>query len=278
MRFQEPPQFSASPFNSPAACPLMRLPVELQRIICQYVMADWNWTKRLHIVRDYEHGDFGTGRFDTLVPTVRTRRLTYVQCTARSEKNLAVSMTKSWPTQHDSCRGWKAFDQAPPRVQGLYLAIALSCRHMHTEAIRLLYSEHSFDLLDIPSAHRFLTQAHARQLNHIKVIWLSAVFPAQSGTSATKTSSSTYQVSPEMAQTTIMQWAAICNVLTKTKGLQKVTIRVYRHVHCGFEKAQILDALKDVRVEEELALQVSYHQQGDGRWEVPKAPKAVCGE
>ncbi|CZT53058.1 uncharacterized protein RSE6_14493 [Rhynchosporium secalis] len=262
MQYQDGPSQSSGLIlvNSPADCPLMRLPVELQRIVCQYVMADWRWTKRLHIVRDYEQGDFGTGKFDSPISPARTRRLTYVPCVTRSEDKLALSMTKSWPTQHDSCRGWKAFDCDPPRFQGLYLAISLSCRHMHSEATRLLYSQHSFDLLDIPSAHRFLTQAHREQLNHIQVIWMSAVFDKQSGISANKALSSTYEVSPEMAQINFEQWAAICDVLAKMTGLQKVTMRIHRHVHSGVEQAKIVGLLKDVRVDGEFVVKISGEQ------------------
>ncbi|KAK0124001.1 hypothetical protein ONS95_008990 [Cadophora gregata] len=107
-----------------------KLPPEICRLIFLHVMSEWGWTKRLHIIRDYEEGDFGDGDFDSPVPAARKRRLTYVPCTAITESKPAISMTMRWPTQHNSCRGWKALDDFPPEFRGLYLALSLTCRRL----------------------------------------------------------------------------------------------------------------------------------------------------
>ncbi|KAH7323974.1 hypothetical protein BKA65DRAFT_540547 [Rhexocercosporidium sp. MPI-PUGE-AT-0058] len=263
MPHQAPPQnCGPNPTNQQTECLFTRLPIELRRIVFRYVMDDWGWTERLHIVRDYEKGDFGNRRFDSPNAPARTRRLTYVPCTATSESNQALSMTKSWPTQHDSCRGWKAFNESPPRFQGLYLAMGLTCRRLHSEAIDLLYSQHSFDLLDIPTAHRFLTHAPLLHLNQIRTLWISAVFSAQLGVGV-GIPASTYLVSPEIAKETAEKWAAICEILTKMKGLQNLTMRIYRHADCGSEEIEILMPLRGVYVEREVVVQL--HSAGKNR-------------
>lgn len=150
-----------------------------------------------------------------------------------------------------------------------------NCRISHSEAIDLLYSQHSFDLLDIPTAHRFLTQAPLIPLNQVKTLWISAVFSAKWGVGS-GISATTYRVSPEMAQETSEKWAAICDILTKMKGLQKLTMRIYRHVNCGVEEVEILTPLRKVHVEGEFVVQMHCKKVDDGPWEVGRVMNAIC--
>ncbi|KAG4428529.1 hypothetical protein IFR05_015991 [Cadophora sp. M221] len=149
------------------------------------------------------------------------------------------------------------------------------CRISHSEAIDLLYSHYQFDLLDIPTAHRFLTQAPLLHLNQVKTLWISAVFSAQWGVGS-GISATTYHVSPEMAQETSEKWAAICDVLTKMKGLQKLTMRIYRHVNCGVEEVEILTPLRKIRVEREFVVRMHCKKVEDGTWEVGRVMDVIC--
>lgn len=117
---------------------LSKLPPEIRRQIYQHVMDEWGWTHRLHIVRDYEKGDYGVAGYNARMTTTRKRRLTYVPCTSTSEDSgPALSMCRRWPTQHDSCRGWKALNESPPNFQGMYLALFLTCRRVYVFLLRL---------------------------------------------------------------------------------------------------------------------------------------------
>ncbi|PVH77915.1 hypothetical protein DL98DRAFT_656472 [Cadophora sp. DSE1049] len=238
-----------------------KLPPEVRRIIFLYVMSEWGWTKRLHIIRDFEEGDFGNDDFNSPLPTTRKRRLTYVPCTAISEVKPAISMTMRWPTQHNSCRGWKALDNFPPEFRGLYLALSLSCRRIHSEATALFYTQHTFDLLDIPTAHRFLKLVSLPHLQHVQCLHLTAIFSAQQhhllehpndrldpNPQPNPVPAPRYSVSPEQAKKNVKQWKAICSVLSKMNGLSKLRIRVYRDAEAGVEERDVLVWLASVRV------------------------------
>ncbi|KAH7389048.1 hypothetical protein BKA64DRAFT_645515 [Cadophora sp. MPI-SDFR-AT-0126] len=250
--------------NSQSQCLFFsKLPPEIRRIIFLYVMSDWGWTERLHIIRDYKEGDFGAGDFNSPGSSIRKRRLTYVPCTAISEPTPAISMTMRWPTQHNSCRGWKALDGFPPEFRGLYLAFSLTCRRIHSEATALLYTQHTFDLLDMPTAHRFLRLVPLPHLQHIQCLHLTVIFSAQQphpfehpndGTNPNSQPNPVpvlaprYSIAPEETKKNVQQWKAICSVLSKMNGLSKLIIRIYRDAEAGVEERDVLLWLAGVRL------------------------------
>lgn len=99
-------------FSLSAGSYLDRLPPELREKIYKLVMADWNWTRWLHIVRDYEREDYQIIGYSHAMGTSRKRLLTYVPCVSVREEEPKLSMCTRFPTRryfsrYRSCRCWQ---------------------------------------------------------------------------------------------------------------------------------------------------------------------------
>ncbi len=107
----------------------------------------------------------------------------------------------------------------------------------------MLYSRHCFDLLDVPTAHRFLDPVPQHQLNQIRSLRISVIFSAQ-----WVHSTSSPHATPQRGQEVAVQWLDICSILCKMQGLQELRLCIFRDPNHEVSERDFLLPLFSVRV------------------------------
>lgn len=114
----------------------------------------------------------------------------------------------------------------------------------YREAISLLYTRVSFDLLDGPTAHRFLTLVPISQLNQIKHLRIAVIFLARCCHSTSSPHSS-----PEKRLEATKQFQEICVILQRMKGLNELRLGIFRDPEQIVSNREFLAPLESVSVQ-----------------------------
>ncbi|RDL35995.1 uncharacterized protein BP5553_06607 [Venustampulla echinocandica] len=220
-----------------------RLPYEIRMVIYQMVIDAWHdcWGDKIHIVK-------GANLRLPVSSNLGSQDLLGVPCRIQPHdyaSRRGMTSPILWPIWHDRCKiGWR--DPPPPATPWNYwigqrvttsLSLFLTCRRIYSEAIDLLYSSFSFDLLMIAAAHHFLSAMPSQRLHHIKCLSLMVRPSLPPEINPTRGE-------PEGPET----WQQICRIIKSMEGLQELRISIFNPC-MHYRESELLHPLLGTKVQ-----------------------------
>lgn len=252
---------------------LNRTPLEIRLHIYKEVIDYCNLPSRVHIAfeRGPEDG-FGPNSAPLYQHQQPPRKLTYISCVAhnlstgppRERVGLAMS---GIPKDHWHC--WNSRNQGRiPSLRSTYWSLLLTCHQMYSEVIDLVYSSfahNGFDLVDLPTAHRFFQLVPQQRLNQISSLRISAALVPRRYLSIAGNT-----VLDQFHEEKAAQWLEICEGLRRMRSLCDLRIVFFYHtlpLLVVLDQELLAPLWEDVKVKDSFVVELPWayeaHQQED---------------